>query len=259
MGYRYKKHSIYIWIFVISFGFSHSLSAYEVPEAITVDFINESKSITQGDLAIILVRSAGLESELPTAPIKENYITLLDSKGIRPLTGWDRNRMLTTGDFAAILVHALGLDIKLVSAQEACDRAIEHIQNVWELQYRLDGYRKNLDDLLQDKRFFPRGPPESPLGHKYVDRDKNYAVDPVAILPGKEELQPAVRYIYALEKRGIILEGSPVDVVTLKSVKAALRSPVFRSAPGNVYAEGFEEEVKEKAKEHVTPITPGGP
>ncbi len=239
--------------------FSSSLSAYEVPEAITVDFIDESKGITQGDLAIIIVRSAGLESELPIAPVKDDYITLLNSKGIRPLTGWDKNRMVVTGDFAAILVHALGLDIKLVSAQEACDRAIENINKMWELQSRLDGYRKNLDDLLQDRRFFPKGPPESPLGHKYVDRDKNYAVDPVAILPGKEELQPAVRYIYTLEKRGIILEGSPVDIVTLKSVKAALTSPVFRSAPGNVYAEGFKKEVKEKAKEHVTPITPGGP
>ena len=251
---------IFIGAAILSFAPGISVSAYEAEEYIPKEFIEESKDVTQGGLAVILTRCMGLESELPKAPIQDDYIKTLDKNGIRPLGGWDQKKLLTNGDFAVILVHALGLDNKLVSAEEAYDRGREYIEKMWKIQYEQDGYRKSLENLLEDKRFFPKGPPESPFGYKYVDKDGDYAIDPIAILPGKRELQPTVRYIYTLEKKGVILKGPPEAVLTAKSVKAALNSPVFRGAPGYVNEFGLlKEEVKEKAEQAVTPITPGGP
>ena len=242
-------------------GVGISLSAYGAKEYITFDFINESKNITQGELAVILVHSIGLESELPTAPILGDYIKLLEKNGIRPLGGWVRNKMVTNGDFAVVLACAMGIDMRLISPQEICEVTIrEHIQKMWEVQYRRDGYRENLEDLLQDRRFFPDGPPKSPYGYPYVDKDGDYIVDPVAIMPGRPELHPTVKYIYTLRRRGITLEGPPTKILTLRLIKSALRSPIFRSAPIYVLAHGYEERVEEvEAIPYVTPITNGGP
>lgn len=251
-----KKYLVYM--IILWFGVAVSSSAYGADEYITSDFIDDSRNITQDKLAAILVNSMGLESELSHAPTFYDYIKILDEHAIRPLGGWTPKKMVTNGSLAVILARTMGLEGRLTPSQQIYEETREHIQNIWEIQYRQDGYRKDLADLLEDKRFFPNGRPENPFGYKYVDRDRDYIVDPLAVLPDRRELHPTIKYIYTLKKRGIALEGPPSKTLTLGAVKAALRSPVFRSAPLHVVVHTYKE-AEGEAEQFVTPITPGGP
>ncbi|MDO8525676.1 MAG: hypothetical protein Q7S07_04230 [Candidatus Omnitrophota bacterium] len=259
MGYRRYP----IWTFVITLCvisiFTFRASASGEDRSVTSDYINESKNITQSDLAVILVHSMGSEPELPPAPMTKDFISALDKNGIRPLGGWDVNAMLTKGDFAVILVRAMGLDRKLVTAREACDIAVEAAQRKWEIQCRADGHYETLEKFLKDNRFFPNGPPENPFGHEYADIDGDYKIEPVVFAQGHQELQPSIRYIYTLENAGITVDGPPAKILTLAIIRQALRSPIFRSAPGNAFLYGFKEAVTAAAEKSVTPITAGGP
>ncbi len=251
-----RKHVVYALVITLWIVLGIPLSAFCVDEYVTVDFADESRNITQGELALILINSMGIESELPTAPIASDYIGLLDKNGIRPLGGWVSQKMVTNGDFAVILARAMGLETRLVSPYDIVNENRTYIQNVWEIQYRQDGRHKSLENLLRDARFFPLGPPACPFGYEYTDKDKDYVVDPVSIGPDEKELYPAVKYIFTLKQRGVLLEESPTKILSLKIVRAALQSPVFRSAPLNVYVHSF---VEEGEAAEVIPITSGGP
>jgi hypothetical protein len=250
-----RRYIIYLLAITLWIVFGIPLSAFCADEYVTVDFTNESRNITQGELALILITSMGIESELPTAPIAADYINLLDKNGIRPLGGWASDKMVTNGDFAVILARAMGLETRLVSPYDIVKENRIYIQNMWEIQYRQDGRRESLEDLLQDARFFPLGLPVCPFGREYTDKDKDYVIDPVSIGPDEKELYPVVKYIVTLRRRGVVLEESPTKILSLRIIRAALQSPVFRSAPLNVYLHGF---LEGEAAE-VTPITSGGP
>src|SRR3989338_6930296 len=213
----YKNYLSYIFMITLWFVMGISLSAYGVDEYITRDFIDSAENITKGKLAIMLVNSIGLQSELPNAPIGPDYIKILEKNGIRPLDGWVPSKLLTKGDFAVILACAMGLDTRLVSSQEICEENKEYVQKMWDAQYRQDGYYKNLKELFQDKRFFPKGPPATPYGDNvYIDKEGNHRVG-IAIGPENKETNPIVKYIVTLEKKGIDLKGAPQDVLTLKA------------------------------------------
>jgi len=250
-----RRHIIYAFVVMLWIALGIPLAAFSVDEYVTVDFTDESRNITQGELAIILINSMGIESELPTAPIAADYVNLLDKNGIRPLGGWASQKMVTNGDFAVILARAMGLETRLVSPYDIVKGNRLYIQNVWEIQYRQDGRHESLENLLHDARFFPLGPPACPFGCEYTDKDEDYVIDLVSIGPDEKELYPAVKYIVTLKQRGVVLEESPTKILSLRIIRAALQSPVFRSTPPNVYVHDF---LEGEAAE-VIPITSGGP
>ncbi|RKY03496.1 hypothetical protein DRP77_06000 [Candidatus Poribacteria bacterium] len=60
----------------------------------------------------------------------------------------------------------------------ACKANIALINTVWELDYIKNGEWRDLDDLLNDKNYFPDGPPKCPFGDPYEDKDGDHRVDP---------------------------------------------------------------------------------
>ena len=250
-----------IFIFITAFFITLALSTVtaKAAEDITSHMINESKEMTEGELAVILVNSMGIESKLPIAPMSDDYISILDSDGIRPLSGWVAEKTLTTGVFAEIMACAIGVNTRLISPIEICNEERGHIQKMWDAQYKQDGRHESLEKLLQDKRFFPNGPPMNPYGYEYTDKNGAYTVDPIVIAPDRKILNPAVQSMYTLKKMGIEIEGDPAVVLTGKAVKGLLQSPIFRSAlPHAVINVPLTEQEKEKAGQHVTPVTPIG-
>lgn len=77
--------------------------------------------MTQGDLAVAIVRMLGLESEidqnigakatllLNPAPAKQVYADFLASRGVQPLGGWKINEVVTKEVLAVVVVQVLGL------------------------------------------------------------------------------------------------------------------------------------------------------
>ena len=255
---NFKRSLIYVAAFFIWQSGVILLQA-DASDEYALEFLNESKSITQGSLAIILVRSMGLEGKLPKAPLNDDYIELLDRNGIRPLEGWVPGRDLTNGDFAVILARAMGIDARRISANDICQDIREEIQKMWDLQRKQDGYHKSLKELFKDKRFFPYGPPENPFRLVYTDEDMDNRVDALIVPEGSPELDPRIAYMYALKIRGITLEGHVNKILNLKTIKRILRSPIFRNAPSCVATFAFQEPIETEAEAHVTPITAGGP
>jgi hypothetical protein len=244
-------------LMTLVFLFVSAVSAFAqvAPGYVGAGDIDESKEMTQGQFAAILVSGMGLESKLPVAPTTNDYIKLLDSEGIRPLEGWSEARGLTEGDFAVILACAIGANAKLDPAIDICQKNREYIMKVWNEQYQKDGYRKTLDQLLRDSRFFPNGPPVDPYGYKYTDKNAQYIVDPVEIAPDAIEINPTVKYIYKLQSMGIPLRGEPARVLTMKVVRVLLQSPIFRSSLPYVV---INVPMSEEHKQEVVPISQGG-
>jgi hypothetical protein len=81
----------------------------------------EEKPMTQGDLAVAIVRMLGLESEIDAnigakATLllnpdiaKQVYANFLASRGIHPLGGWKINEPVTKEVLAVVVVQVLGL------------------------------------------------------------------------------------------------------------------------------------------------------
>ena len=133
----------------------------------------EFQRVTEGEFAVRLVKLMGIERRLPPAPLRADYIEVLESIGIAPLKGWHEDKILTRENYAVIMALAAGKE-KLVwdKAQEVCDRNVEAINSRWELKRKLDR-RPNvtLEELIKDKTYFPEGPPMCPYCKPYKDKD----------------------------------------------------------------------------------------
>ena len=65
-------------------------------------------SVTQGELALLLVNVLGLARDMPSMPTEQQAIRALLSNGIRPADGWQSGKVVVVSDLAVILVWALG-------------------------------------------------------------------------------------------------------------------------------------------------------
>ena len=65
-------------------------------------------SVTQGELALLLVNVLGLARDMPSMPTEQQAIRMLLSNGIRPADGWQSGKVVVVSDLAVILVWALG-------------------------------------------------------------------------------------------------------------------------------------------------------
>ena len=129
----------------------------------------EFEKITEGEFAVRLVKMMRLERSLPPAPLQADYVDLLERVGISPLRGWDQDRLLTRDNYAIIIAMAAGKE-KLVweKSQEVCDHNVEAINSRWELKRDLDKRPTvTLEEVLEDKIYFPEGSPQCPYGRPY--------------------------------------------------------------------------------------------
>jgi len=73
----------------------------------------EEQAFTQGQLAVAIVRSLGLENEVGFDQSEQGYATFLQARGIAPLIKgefmWDVNADVDREILAVIVVQALGL------------------------------------------------------------------------------------------------------------------------------------------------------
>lgn len=256
-----RLHYIRQGMFIFLFAAAQILAAYAAEEHIGLDYKKEgSETATQGDVAVIIVRAMALESELPKKDRIENYLTLLNSKGVRPLEGWDKERAVTNGDLAVILVRALNLEGEVPPAKLIVEKNRDYIQKVWEMQYRIDLHKEPIEKLFTDKRFFPEGQPLCPYNFKYTDEDMDNLVDHIEIKPGTMEKDLTVKYIYTLKEKGMAFEGSPGKILRFQEVMDILRSPLFRSAPEEtVFLHEYNKgEAREEGEEASSPLSPGG-
>lgn len=91
-------------------------------------------TMRQGEYAMLLVKGIrvkdriafSLQSQLPRAYSEDDCIRVLESFGVSPLRGWDRDAILTKSDYTAIMYKLTGKE-KLVHkvAQEICDEGAE--------------------------------------------------------------------------------------------------------------------------------------
>ena len=65
-------------------------------------------SVTQGELALLLVNVLGLVRDMPSMPTEQQAIRALLSNGINPVGGWQPGKVVVLSDLAVILVQALG-------------------------------------------------------------------------------------------------------------------------------------------------------
>lgn len=69
----------------------------------------KKKAFTQGQLAVAIVRSLGLEEEIGNDQSVIAYTLFLAGRGIKPLGGWDVNAEVTKEVLAVVVVQTLGL------------------------------------------------------------------------------------------------------------------------------------------------------
>jgi hypothetical protein len=153
--------------YLVSFCLICALELLFLPMLYSQD--EEFGKITEGEFAVRLVKMMRLERSLPSAPLQADYVDLLEMIGLSPLIGWDQDRLLTRDNYAIIIAMAAGKE-KLVweKAQEVCDHNVEAINNRWELKRDLDRRPSvSLKEILEDKTYFPAGPPKCPYGRPY--------------------------------------------------------------------------------------------
>lgn len=67
----------------------------------------ENNSVTQGELALLLVNVLGLWPYLPASPSEHQAIEVMLDNGIMPAEGWQADKVVTRADLARIIVLAL--------------------------------------------------------------------------------------------------------------------------------------------------------
>ncbi len=93
-------------------GFLFALPAF-CDEEVETNSIEEEDVFTQGELAVAIVRSLGLENEIGFDRSAQGYITFLQGRGIVPLIDgeykWDPDAEVTKEVLAVVVVQTLGL------------------------------------------------------------------------------------------------------------------------------------------------------
>jgi hypothetical protein len=85
------------------------VSAVYCADDVKADAKKEKKAFTQGQLAVAIVRSLGLEEEIGFDQSPVAYAAFLAGRGISPLNGWNVNLEVTKEDLAVVVVQTLGL------------------------------------------------------------------------------------------------------------------------------------------------------
>ena len=139
----------------------------------------EESQITEGEFAVEIVAVMKLKRLLPPAATQEDCITLLEGLGVSPLMGWDPERILTDENRLVIINIAAGRE-NLVKerAREDCDNNVSLINTQWQLKYDLEKKWGTLEELLEDRVYFPEGPPVCLYGKKYISKDGEHKVEP---------------------------------------------------------------------------------
>lgn len=138
-----------------------------------------SERMTQEQFAVELVKNMGLQKRLPTAALPGDCVDLLASFAIEPLKGWRNKEYLIQEDYLVVMakVHGKeGLIHKRAIVVE--EKNIEVINRKWQESYQATQKWVSLNDLLNDKNYFPSGPPRSPYGIAYKDENNDHRVDP---------------------------------------------------------------------------------
>ena len=93
-------------------GFLFALPAF-CAEEVETNSKEKEDVFTQGELAVAIVRSLGLENEIGFDRSKQAYMTFLQSRGIVPLIDgvykWDPDAEVTKEVLAVVVVQTLGL------------------------------------------------------------------------------------------------------------------------------------------------------
>lgn len=147
----------------------------------------EFKRITQEEFALELVKGIRVENYLPTSALKSDCVDLLERFGIAPLKGWKNKEFLTQEDYLVVMGKMRGKEGLINQRAIAVERKNHEIINQkWREAFQKRANWPSLNELLSDKEFFPDGPPQSPYGLKYEDRNSDHVLDepflPVAIL-----------------------------------------------------------------------------
>lgn len=134
--------------------------------------------LTQEEFAVELVKLMKLDGRLPTAALSSDCITFLEKLGIMPLSGWDAKALLNQEDYLVVLAKIHGKEKMLHERAAAVEeKNIQVINQKWKESQDKDKRWPPLKELLKDKRYFPNGPPMSPYGFKYRDRNNDHKVD----------------------------------------------------------------------------------
>ncbi|MFA5060583.1 MAG: hypothetical protein WC676_08155 [Candidatus Omnitrophota bacterium] len=140
----------------------------------------EPQRLTQEEFAVELVRQMRMDQLLPTAALPSDCVELLDRIGIAPLKGWNHKAFLTREEYLVIMAKAHGREgivhEKAVSVEEK-NREVINVK--WQEAQQKSGQWLSLDELLNNREYFPQGAPKSPYGVKYKDANGDHKVDPL--------------------------------------------------------------------------------
>ena len=78
----------------------------------------QTKLVTEGELAQWLVRVLGLSRFLPAAPTDLECFQILMQNAIAPKDGWSQERTVTMGNLARVIVLALGKQAEVENPQD---------------------------------------------------------------------------------------------------------------------------------------------
>jgi len=121
-------------------------------------------STTEGEFAVKIIKHLKWENNLPVAAVVEDYIRVLELCAIAPLEGWDKDRRLTEENRIEVLACMAGLEKTLYEkAIKACKNNVNIIN---EVQQR-DGGKRDIEEVLCDKKYFPVKQPKCPWGMPY--------------------------------------------------------------------------------------------
>ncbi len=138
----------------------------------------QEQKIIQEQFACELVRGMHLEGWLPLSALPRDCISVLEQFGISPMQGWNNTAYLTKEDYLVILSKAHGKEIPLYETAEAIEKKnIALINQRWQEAYNKEGRWLSLEELFQNKTYFPNGVPKSPYGHAYEDSNHDHHVD----------------------------------------------------------------------------------
>jgi len=193
---------------------------------------DESIRITEGEFAVMIVKVAGYEDELPPEPEVEDYILVLRRHGIEPLDGWNPKRTLTIGRFSTVMIQARGLEKPPINDADKCLQQIFRINRVWFEIFQREKRWFTLKELMQPVNFEGEVP-KCPFGRPYVDADGDHLID----LHDHRGFSRAVEnYVETLKKktkeeRLLMPKGSPRQAVSLAQAQSTLKDLAGLLAP----------------------------
>ena len=104
----------------------------------------KKKAFTQGQLAVAIVRSLGLEEEIGNDQSLVAYALFLKGRGIAPIDGWDVNAIVTKEVLAVVVVQTLGL----ISEVQDKTNVADYIRVLDDRDISIEDVRKVLSNIF---------------------------------------------------------------------------------------------------------------